>query len=307
MSKKRIVIATRESPLALMQARTIQAKLKQLHPALDVTLLGMTTLADQQLDVMLTDIGGKGLFVKELETALYDQRADIAVHSMKDVPMELPAGLVLPVIGEREDPRDALVSNRFSSLTALPAGCRIGTASLRRQTQLLHRRPDLTLKQLRGNINTRLQKLDDDEFDAIILAAAGLKRMDFADRIQEYLEVSISLPSAGQGALGIECRVDDLDTLTLIAPLNHPETNDCVRAERAVCRRLEGGCKVPVAAYAIMEKDEIWLRALVANRDGSTVLRAELKGHRRDADVLGLKVAELLLKQGASAILREFL
>lgn len=307
MTKRHIVIATRESPLALAQAESIKTLLTQHHPYLSVELLGMTTQADQRLDVQLTEIGGKGLFVKELEEALYDKRADIAVHSMKDVPMDLPEGLILPVIGKREEPRDVLVSNTYRSLAGMPSGASLGTSSLRRQTQLRALRPDLIFRTLRGNINTRLRRLDEGDYDAIILAAAGLKRLHLGDRIRAYLSPEESLPSAGQGALGIECREGDDQILALIAPLNDPITHARVVAERAVCRRLGGGCKVPVAAFAEIHQGVLHLRALVANGDGSRILRAQRDGDIQHADSIGTRVADELLQQGAEKILREFI
>jgi hydroxymethylbilane synthase len=306
MTKRHLTIATRESPLALAQAESIKDLLQKHHPHLSVDLLGITTQADKRLDVLLTEIGGKGLFVKELEEALLDGRADIAVHSMKDVPMELPPGLCLPVIGEREDPRDAFVSNEYASLMQLPSGASIGTSSLRRQTQMSVLRNDIILKTLRGNINTRLQRLDNGDYDAIILAAAGLKRMDFGNRIRAYLSVEQSLPSAGQGALGIECREDDEATKALIAPLDHAITNSCVTAERALCRRIGGGCKVPVAAFAQMHRGVLLLRGLVAGQDGIHILRAQLEGEAKNAESIGTRVGEELLQQGAEKILKEF-
>jgi hydroxymethylbilane synthase len=306
MTKRHLVIATRESPLALHQAESIKALLIAHHPHLSVDLLGMTTEADKHLDVVLTEIGGKGLFVKELEEALLDGRADIAVHSMKDVPMELPQGLCLPVIGKREDPRDSFLSNRYASLAQLPAGASIGTSSLRRQTQLRALRPDLTFRHLRGNINTRIKRLDHDDFDAIILAAAGLNRMHLNSKIRGYLSTEEVLPAAGQGALGIECREGDQHTLALIAPLNDAVTHYCVTAERALCRRLGGGCQVPVAAYAEMHHESLKLRGLVADRAGIKILRAKLEGDYRHAESIGKRAAEELLQQGAEKVLSEF-
>jgi hydroxymethylbilane synthase len=307
MTKRHITIATRESPLALAQTEIIKNALLKLHPHLSIDILGMTTQADKNLDVMLTEIGGKGLFVKELEEALYDGRADIAVHSMKDVPMEMPEGLILPVIGKRTEPRDAFVSNQYASIMQLPAGASIGTSSLRRQTQLRALRSDIDLRLLRGNMNTRLRRLDEGDFDAIILAAVGLNRLGMSDRIRAYLSTEESLPSAGQGALGVECREGDEAILSLIAPLNDEATNICVTAERALCRRLGGGCKVPVAAYAELHHGTVTLRGLVANRDGTRILRVRREGDKEQADSLGTRVAEELLQQGAEKILKEFL
>lgn len=306
MTKRHIVIATRESPLAMKQAEWVRDALQKNHPHLSVDFLGITTQADKILEVTLRNIGGKGLFVKELEEALLDGRADIAVHSMKDVPMDLPPGLIVPVICEREEPRDAFVSNQHKTLMQLPMNARVGTASLRRQTQMRALRSDLALVDLRGNINTRLRKLDDGEFDAIILAAAGLKRMDFSNRITSYLSTDEMLPAAGQGALGIECREDDHATQTLISCLNNPHTHTCVVAERAVCRRLNGGCQVPIAAYAELHHDKLTLRGLVADKKGMRILRVRLQGEPVHADSMGTRVADELIQQGAEKILREF-
>jgi hydroxymethylbilane synthase len=306
MTKRHIIIATRESPLALAQTETIKTLLIHHHPHLSVEFLGITTQADKRLDVTLTEIGGKGLFVKELEEALLDGRADIAVHSMKDMPMELPSGLILPVIGKREEPRDVFVSNQYESLAQMRSGSSLGTSSLRRQTQLRAIRPDIAYLNLRGNINTRLNRLDKGDFDAIILAAAGLRRMNLDSRIRSYLSIEQSLPSAGQGALGIECRVDDEAIVKLITPLNDAVTNDCVTAERALCRSLGGGCKVPVAAYAVIHHGVLTLRGLVANQDGTRILRAKLEGDPKQADKIGMRVAEELVQQGAKVILQGF-
>ena len=306
MTKRRIVIATRESPLAIVQAEWVRDALQKIHPHLAVEFLGITTQGDKRLDVALRQIGGKGLFVKELEEALLDGRADIAVHSMKDVPMELPEGLCLPVICEREDPRDAFVSNQYQSLMELPISASVGTASLRRQTQLRALRSDLDLIDLRGNMNTRLRRLDEGDFAAIILAGAGLKRLGMANRIRAYFSTEESLPAAGQGALGIECREDAEQIRELMAPLNHAATAYAVTAERAVCRRLQGGCQVPIAAYAEVHHHEIKLRALVANRNGTKILRAKMTGKCEDADDIGTRVGEELFQQGAEKILKEF-
>jgi len=306
MIKNRLVIATRESPLALRQAELVKNLLNAQHPHLSIELLGMTTEADKQLNIPLTDIGGKGLFVKELEEALYDGRADVAVHSVKDVPMELPPGLCMPVMTEREDPRDAWVSDHYATLSDLPPEAILGTSSLRRQTQLRALRPDLVMAHLRGNINTRLRRLDEGEYAAIVLASAGLKRLGLTSRIRTYLSTDTVLPAAGQGALGLECRMDDADTQQLIAPLNHIATLDCVLAERALCRRLGGGCKVPTAAFAHIENGLLVLRGVVANREGSRILRATHSGLPLAANEIGLTVADALLAQGAASILREF-
>jgi hydroxymethylbilane synthase len=306
MTKRRLIIATRESPLALSQAEWVKAQLQKLHPQLAVELLGMTTQGDRRLDVALRKIGGKGLFVKELEEALLDGRADIAVHSIKDMPMELPEGLCIPVICEREEPRDAFVSNHYSSVMTLPRSAVVGTASLRRQTQLRALRSDLELVDLRGNMNTRLKRLDDGDFAAIILAGAGLKRLGMPERIRAYFSVEESLPAAGQGALGIECREDAELVKQLIAPLNHLITAQAVTAERAVCRRLQGGCQVPLAAYAEVHHGQLLLRALVSNYAGTRILRAKLTGAAENADDIGKRVGEELFQQGAEKILKEF-
>jgi hydroxymethylbilane synthase len=303
--KKSLIIATRESPLALWQANWVKEHLEMLHPELTVRLLGMTTKADRLLETPLYQVGGKGLFVKELEEALLDGRADIAVHSMKDVPMMLPDGLCLPVMCEREEPRDVFVSNQFASLEDISPHALIGTSSLRRQSQLRAWRSDLNITNLRGNVNTRLQKLDQGEFSAIILAAAGLKRLGLASRIRSYLSMEQSLPAVGQGVLGIECREDDEETHALIAPLNHELTHRCVAAERAMCTRLGGGCSVPIASYAQVIDDTLVLRGLVARVDGTLVLKVEKKALLADFEALGIRVAEELLQQGASEILKD--
>ncbi|MDQ7987789.1 hydroxymethylbilane synthase [Pseudomonas sp. G34] len=300
---REIRIATRKSALALWQAEHVKARLEAAHPGLQVSLVPMVSKGDKLLDAPLAKIGGKGLFVKELETALLEDQADIAVHSMKDVPMDFPAGLGLFCICEREDPRDAFVSNGHERLDTLPAGSVVGTSSLRRQAQLLARRPDLKIHFLRGNVNTRLAKLDAGEYDAIILAAAGLIRLGFEDRIRDSIAVEHSLPAGGQGAVGIECRVGDTELQQLLAPLNHSETALRVTAERAMNKRLNGGCQVPIACYAILEGEQLWLRGLVGEPDGSRLLRAEQRGAADDAERLGIEVAEALLAQGAGEIL----
>lgn len=307
MTKRHLVIATRESPLALAQAETIKALLMKHHPHLSVELLGITTQADKMLEMMLTTIGGKGLFVKELEETLLDGRADIAVHSMKDVPMTLPPGLSLPVICKREEPRDVFVSNQFHSLLQLPIAASVGTSSLRRQTQIRALRPDLSLNFLRGNIQTRLNRLDKGDFDAIILAAAGLKRMHLTSRISDYLSLDELLPAAGQGALGIECRENDEQIKRIVTPLNDAITYECVKAERALCKEIGGGCQAPVAAYAEIHHGVLTLRGLVANPDGTRILRARLTGDPNHAESIGIRVAEELLQQGAEKLLKQFL
>ena len=302
---REIRIATRKSALALWQAEYVKARLEQAHPGLKVSLVPMVSRGDKLLDAPLAKIGGKGLFVKELETALLENEADIAVHSMKDVPMEFPEGLGLFCICEREDPRDAFVSNTFDSLDTLPAGAVVGTSSLRRQAQLLARRPDLKIQFLRGNVNTRLAKLDAGEYDAIILAAAGLIRLGFQERIRSFISAEDSLPAGGQGAVGIECRSADSEVHALLAPLHHADTADRVVAERALNKHLNGGCQVPIACYALLEGDELWLRGLVGQPDGGLLLRAEARAPRAAAEALGVQVAEALLAQGAARILAE--
>lgn len=303
MSIREIRIATRKSALALWQAEYVKACLEQAHPGLLVSLVPMVSRGDKLLDAPLAKIGGKGLFVKELETALLENEADIAVHSMKDVPMDFPEGLGLFCICEREDPRDAFVSNTFASLDELPAGSVVGTSSLRRQAQLLALRPDLTIHFLRGNVNTRLAKLDAGEYDAIILAAAGLIRLGFGSRIRASISVEASLPAGGQGAVGIECRSADAEIHALLAPLHHRETALRVTAERALNKHLNGGCQVPIACYALLEDEQLWLRGLVGQPDGGLLLRAEGRAPAADAETLGVQVAEALLAQGANAIL----
>ncbi|MFZ5723605.1 MAG: hydroxymethylbilane synthase [Pseudomonadota bacterium] len=299
-------IATRKSPLALWQANDVAERLRARHPGLQTELLLLTTQGDRILDAPLAKVGGKGLFVKELEQALLDGRADIAVHSMKDVPMELPAGLVLPVICEREDPRDALVSPRFRSVDQLPHGAVVGTSSLRRAAQLRARRPDLVIRDCRGNVQTRLAKLDAGEYDAILLASAGLRRLGLEARIAALLPVEDSLPACGQGAVGIECRAADPRIQALIASLDDTPTAARVRAERALNRRLSGGCQVPIAGYAeFVAADTLRLRALVAGVDGRAVLRTERHGAAHDPEALGIAAAEDLLARGAGRLLAD--
>ncbi len=300
---RELKIATRESPLALWQAEFVAAELRRFHPGLPVELLGMTTRADQWLQTPLAKVGGKGLFVKELEDAMLRGDADLAVHSMKDVPMELPGGLELVVICEREDPRDAFVSNHYDSFEQLPQGARLGTSSLRRQSQLLAVRPDLQVIPLRGNVNTRLRKLDEGEFDAIVLAAAGLLRLEMRDRIAQYLPVELSLPAGGQGAVGIEIRSDDSELRTLLQPLHHEETAARVLAERAMNRYLNGSCQVPIACHATLNQGQLELQGLVADISGEPVLRASASGAQGDAEAVGIQVAKSLLEQGAGPIL----
>ncbi|MCP1439115.1 hydroxymethylbilane synthase [Erwinia persicina] len=305
MSDKILRIATRQSPLALWQAHYVQQRLMACHPGLSVELVPMVTKGDIILDTPLAKVGGKGLFVKELEQALLDGRADIAVHSMKDVPVEFPQGLGLVTICEREDPLDAFVSHRFDSVDALPQGAVVGTSSLRRQCQLSARRPDLVIRSLRGNVGTRLSKLDAGEYDAIILAVAGLKRLGMGDRIRHAMPAEESLPAVGQGAVGIECRLDDAQTITLLAALNDEDTAVRVKAERAMNTRLEGGCQVPIGSFAELEGDELWLRGLVGSPDGRAMIRGERRGPREDAEKMGISLAEELLNNGAREILAE--
>ncbi|MDH5409215.1 MAG: hydroxymethylbilane synthase [Gammaproteobacteria bacterium] len=296
-------IATRKSPLALWQAEYVRDELLKHHPDLQVELVKMSTQGDKILDTPLAKVGGKGLFVKELEAGMLNGDADIAVHSMKDVPVELPKGLHLAVICPREDPRDAFVSGKYHSFADLPDGARLGTSSLRRQCQLRAQRPDLEVLDLRGNVNTRLQKLDNGDYDAIILAAAGLIRLEMADRITEYLDPAVSLPAIGQGAVGIECRSDDERVNSLIAPLNDPDTHVRVLAERAMNHRLQGGCQVPIAGFAELNKGMLFMRGLVGQTDGSVILRGEIAGKPEDAEELGTVLAEDLLTRGADTIL----
>ncbi|EMX0223705.1 hydroxymethylbilane synthase [Vibrio fluvialis] len=298
-----IRIATRQSPLALWQAHYVKDALQAAHPGLEVELVTMVTRGDVILDTPLAKVGGKGLFVKELEVAMLEGRADLAVHSMKDVPVDFPEGLGLVTICEREDPRDAFVSNTYASLDELPHGAIVGTCSLRRQCQLKEARPDLVIQELRGNVGTRLGKLDAGEFDAIILAAAGLKRLKLEQRIRSFIEPEQSLPAVGQGAVGIECRLDDARLRELLAPLSHAETTDRVLCERAMNLTLEGGCQVPIGSYALLEGDDLWLRALVGEPDGSHIVRGEIRGPRQDAERLGVELANQLLANGARDIL----
>lgn len=299
-------IATRKSPLALWQAEYVKSLLQHFHDGLQVELVTFTTQGDRILDAPLAKIGGKGLFVKELETAMLEGQADIAVHSMKDVPMECPEGLGIVTICVRENPRDALVSNRFASLAQLPQGAVVGTSSLRRQCQLRALRPDLVIKDLRGNVGTRLGKLDAGEYDAIVLASAGLLRLGLPERITQYLADDLLLPAVGQGAVGIEARLDDAETLALLAPLHHAATATCVLAERAMNRRLHGGCQVPIAGHAVLMDNQLSLRGLVGSLDGQRILRAAATtSDPADAEALGIQVAEQLLMDGAAALLAD--
>jgi hydroxymethylbilane synthase len=307
MNKKILTIATRESQLALWQANWVKGCIEKEHPELTVKLLGMTTSADRLPYISLQEIGGKGLFVKELEEALLDGRADIAVHSMKDMPVDLPSGLCLPAMSQREDPWDVLVSNTYRSLNAIPAGASVGTSSLRRQSQLLHLRPDLQVKPLRGNVMTRLSRLDSEEYAAIILAAAGLKRLGLIHRASAILQSEEFLPAAGQGVLGLECREEDKATQAIVRSLNDMGSYTCVSAERAVCRRLGANCHVPVAAFAEIKQNKIILRGLVGSVDGKVILQSRLEGILSDPEILGNQVGDALLMQGAEKILQGLL
>jgi len=313
----KVIIGTRGSRLALWQAEWVKSELRKLNPALDIELKRIKTTGDKILDVPLSQVGGKGLFVKEIEEAILRGEASLAVHSMKDVPTEFPAGLHLAVIGKREDPRDAFIARAkgsgfvIASFNELPHNASIGTSSLRRACQLLHRRPDLKIEQLRGNLDTRIKRLDEGRFDAIILAAAGVKRLGWEHRITEILTPEMSLPAIGQGAIGIECRVHDDFVNSLVAPLNHAGTAVCVRAERAFLKRLEGGCQVPIAAYATLEEAErpsdvkLKMDGLVGSTSGDKIIRASISGNIEDAESLGVKLAEDILSRGGGEILKE--
>lgn len=299
----KLVIASRESALAMWQAEYIRDRLRALYPETSVSILGMTTQGDRILDVTLSKIGGKGLFVKELETALEDGSADLAVHSLKDVPMQLPQGFALAAIGEREDPHDAFVSNKFENLASLPAGSVVGTSSLRRESQLRARFPHLKVEPLRGNVQTRLRKLDEGQYAAIILAAAGLKRLGLSERIRGIISSDESLPAVGQGALGIECRADRADVIALLQPLHHAETAACVLAERALSRALGGSCQVPLGGYAEVKAGKLRMRGFVASPDGKRMMQADMMGDVAHPEALGNKIAEELRAQGAGEIL----
>jgi hydroxymethylbilane synthase len=299
----KLVIASRESALAMWQAEHIRDRLRALYPQTEVNILGMTTQGDRILDVTLSKIGGKGLFVKELEAALENSSADIAVHSLKDVPMHMPEGFMLACICEREDPCDAFVSNDYADLAALPAGAVVGTSSLRRESQLRANFPHLEVKPLRGNVQTRLRKLDEGQYAAIILAASGLKRLGLGERIRYVISSDDSLPAVGQGALGIECRADRTDLKEMLAPLYHANTAACVLAERAMSRTLQGSCQVPLGGFAELAGDQLRMRGFVATPDGKRMLRAERNGPASDPEALGKAVAEDLLAQGAGEIL----
>ncbi|MFT5718857.1 MAG: hydroxymethylbilane synthase [Oleiphilaceae bacterium] len=302
-SQRVIRIATRKSALAMWQAKYVQAKLLEYHPQVTVELVPMSTQGDRILDTPLAKIGGKGLFIKELEIAMQNGEADIAVHSMKDIPVTFPDGFDLHAICERENPFDAFVSNTFESLQALPQGAVVGTSSLRRQCQIRAFRDDLIIKDLRGNVNTRLSKLDDGQYDAIILASAGLIRLGMHHRIRQEINADLSLPAVGQGAVGIECRNDDAELIELLAPLNHTATAIRVKAERAMNARLEGGCQVPIGSYAVLDGNLLLLRGLVGTPDGKTMLKAHAQGPLSDAEQIGVTVANELLAKGARSIL----
>jgi hydroxymethylbilane synthase len=302
---RRLTIATRESALALWQAEHVRARLHAQYPHMTIDLLGMTTQGDRQVDRPLASIGGKGLFIKELEIAMEEGRAEIAVHSLKDVPMDIPDGFTLAAITAREDPRDALVSARYDSLASLPPGAVIGTSSLRREAQLRERYPNLVVEPLRGNVNTRLRKLDEGGYDAIVLAAAGLKRLGLATRIRALLDPDDSLPAPGQGALAIECRSERTDVIAALAPLADRGTTLAVSAERAFSRGLSGSCQMPLAGYAEWEEGRLWLRGLVASRDGRDVIRGENEAVVEDVDAaeaLGRELADELLERGAGRL-----
>lgn len=304
MAKKVIRIATRQSPLALWQAEHVAARLQQLFPDVQTELVKMVTRGDKILDAPLAKVGGKGLFVKELEQGMLEGTADIAVHSMKDVPVEFPDGLHLAAILQREDPSDAFVSNHYASFADLPTNARIGTSSLRRQCQIKERYPDAEIISLRGNVNTRLAKLDAGDYDAIILASAGLKRLGMSDRITQCLDTSVSLPACGQGAIGIECRSDDAEINEILSSLHDHETGLCVQAERAMNARLNGGCQVPIAGFAEIQHQQLTMRGLVGSPDGALLYRSACTGEIDQADALGKRIAEDLLAQGADKILQ---
>lgn len=307
MSTEQLQIATRKSPLALWQAEHVRARLVQAYPGLQVELITMNTQGDRVLDSPLAKIGGKGLFVKELEQGMLNGRADIAVHSMKDVPVEFPAGLGIAAVLEREDPRDAFVSNRHASIDALPEGACVGTSSLRRQCQLHAWRPDLVIRDLRGNVGTRLTKLDSDEYDAIVLACAGLKRLGLESRITRALTAEQMLPAIAQGVIGIECRLDDERVRGLLEPLDHPETRCRTLAERSMNATLAGGCQAPVAGFSVLREDTLEIRGLVGWPDGSEIIRGTVSGPAAEAEVLGKQLAESLLSRGARPILEALL
>lgn len=302
---KRIVIASRESRLAMWQAEHIQSRLQALYPAAEIVILGMTTRGDQILDRPLSQVGGKGLFIKELEVAMQEGRADLAVHSLKDVPMEMPEGFLLSTLPERENPYDAFVSPRYASLDELPAGAVVGTSSLRREAILRAAYPHLEIRSLRGNLDTRLRKLDEGQYDAIILAAAGLIRLGLTERIRAVLAPETSLPAPGQGALGIEIPADRPEIADWLAPLHHPDTAARVLAERAFSRQLGGSCQVPLGGHALLENGELWLRGFVATPDGKQWFKGEIRGPMAEAETLGRTLAERLIAEGTSEVLAQ--
>lgn len=302
---KKLIIASRKSPLAMVQSEMIKADLEQLYPEFTIEILAMSTEGDRKLSMPLATVGGKGLFVKELEQALLEHRADIAVHSTKDMPVLQPKDLEIATYYKRHDPRDAFVSNQYETYAALPEAAVVGTASLRRQCLLKHLRPDLTIKVLRGNVQTRLKKLDEGEYDAIVLAAAGLERQNLSDRAKSYFDPNSFTPAATQGIMCIECRSDDINTKAMLQPLHHEITAYSAIAERSMNLHLQGGCQVPIGAYASLNQDELHLQGLVGKPDGTLLLRAEANSHKNDAKALGIQVAENLLAQGAEKILRE--
>jgi hydroxymethylbilane synthase len=303
--RKQIRIGTRASALALWQAEWVKSELEKKYPGTTVTLTKIKTTGDKILDVPLAKVGGKGLFVKEIEEAMLENEIDIAVHSMKDVPTFFPDGLHLSCITKREDPRDALLTRNKVKFKDLPKGANVGTSSLRRQAQLMSVRPDFVIHQLRGNVDTRLRKLKEGQYDAIILAAAGVKRLGLAENVSEYIDPEISLPAIGQGALGIECRVDDRELNDMIAFFNHADTRTCVTGERALLRRLEGGCQVPIACYGEMKDGKLHLTGLVGSVDGKRIIKDAIDGAPEKAEKLGVTLAEKLLSRGADVILRE--
>jgi len=307
MKRSRLRIITRKSPLALWQANHVSDYLCRIHNGLNVEIIGIKTEADKFLDMSLAAMGGKGAFVKELEQALLDGDADLAVHSMKDVSVDLPDGLSLHVILKREDPRDVFIANGIEKLDQLPKNAKVGTSSLRRRCQLLNIRNDLDIIDIRGNVGTRLKKLEEKKYDALILAAAGMKRLDLEENIQEYLSVDTLLPAIGQGAMGIETRSDDFNVLELLQPLNHSETYSCVTAERALNRQLEGGCHFPVAAYAQIKSGQLAMSALVGSLDGKQILRGSIVGVPEIAIQLGVKLGDELLSKGADKLLKNLL
>ena len=307
MPTKRIRIATRKSSLALWQAEHVQSELIKYHPELEVELVRLQTQGDLILDTPLSMVGGKGLFIKELEQALYDNNADIAVHSMKDVTVDMPEGLVLPVMLKRENPHDVFISTKYKSIDELPQGASVGTSSLRRKSQLKAWRKDINITDLRGNVGTRLKKLDDGEYDAIILAAAGVIRLGREARIREFISTDIILPAIGQGAIGIQMRSSDDAVMEKISSLNDNNTNNQVETERIVSRRLFGGCQLPVAAHAEIDQENIKVRGMVGREDGSEIIRESVNGCLEEREALGLQLAENLLERGAGEILKELL